>query len=134
MPADASDWVAWITALAMLLFGGGGVAAWVKQHRDGKNGVRQETRAETDSLNARAVAIVETQFTFLVEPLRSEVESLRKELKDLKSETKTYQTLYQISVDYIRTLYSWIARHMPPDIEQTQIPAPPDELAGENLR
>lgn len=134
MPDEPSEWVAWITAIAMLLFGGGGVVAWVKQRQDGKNGVRQETRADTDSLNARAVAIIDTQFTYLIEPLKNELNDLRTEVRTLKSEAKTYQTLYQISVDYIRTLYSWIARHMPPEFEQTHIPPPPEELAKENLR
>jgi hypothetical protein len=125
---ELSDWLALGAAVGMLLFGGGGVVAWRKQHADAKNGVRNENRADVDSLNARAVAIVETQFNFLIQPLQEEVAGLKTEVKSLRIEVESYKTMYWKAVTYIRQLTGWIARHMPMELEQTEIPTPPVEL------
>lgn len=139
MPQSPAELVAYITALGMLLLGGGGLSSYIKQRKDIKNGVRQENRADTDSLNVRAVAMLETQFNYLVKPLEiristltSEVSLLEAEVKSLEKEVKAHRTLYLIAVDHIRTLYSWISRHIPTDVyEGTEIPKPPEQIVGD---
>lgn len=139
MPSTVAEWVAYISAAAMLLFGGGGLASYLKQRKDSKNGVRQENRADNDSLNIRAVAMLETQFNYLVKPLEGrivsltlEVTALETEVKSLEKEVKAHRTLYLIAVDHIRTLYQWITRHIPTDVyEHTEIPKPPEAIFGD---
>lgn len=136
MPNSLSDWVAVVAAVAMILFGGGGIGAWLKQRHDQKNGVRQENRADVDSLNARAVAIVESQFNYLVKPLQDRIQSLTDDVTRLDTEVRLHRALYQSALELIRTLYAWIARHMPSDlVETTEIPKPPADLVNDlNLR
>lgn len=139
MPVTPAEWVAYISAFGMLLLGSGGIASYIKQHRDAKNGVRQENRADNDSLNVRAVAMLETQFNYLVKPLEtrittltSEVSLLEAEVKSLEKEVKAHRTLYLLAVDHIRTLYAWISRHIPSDVyEGTEIPKPPEQIVGD---
>lgn len=139
MPQTPAEYVAYITALGMLLLGGGGLSSYLKQRKDGKNGVRQENRADNDSLNVRAIAMLETQFNYLVKPLEnriasltSEVSLLELEVKSLEKEVKAHRTLYLLAVSHISTLYSWISRHIPTDVyEGTEIPKPPEEIMGD---
>lgn len=131
MPSTVSDWLAFIAAAGIFLFGGGGVIAWVKQRRDSKNGIKQESRADNDSLNAQAIAIVENQFNFLVKPLTEKVERLESQVKELTTEADSQRTKYWKAVTHIRTLYAWIAKHMPAEIETTIVPPPPVDLADD---
>lgn len=131
MPNGFSDWLALVAGIGILLTGGGGVVAWMKQRRDAKNGIRQETRADEDSLNARAIAIVESQFTFLVKPLQEKVDELETKVKDLTTEVEAQKTKYWKAITHIRLLYSYIAKHMTNELETTPPPPPPAELAGD---
>ena len=131
MPNGVSEWILIAGALSMLLFGGGGVVAWMKQRRDAKAGVRQENRADVDSLNAQAIAIVENQFNYLVKPLKEEVDKLKGEVKELRTEAENTRTKYWKAITHIRVLYSWIAKHMPAEVEVTMVPAPPEDLADD---
>lgn len=132
MPENLNEWVGLATAAALILFGGGGIAAWIKQRSDAKQGVRQENRGDTDSLNARAVAMLETQFNYLVKPLQDKVNGLEGDVIRLNEEVKAHAALYKIAVKHIKVLYNWIARHMPADIQEVaEVPAPPIELAND---
>ena len=126
-----NEWVALVSAIAVILFGTGGVVAWLRQRQDAKQGVRQENRQDTDSLNARAVAMLETQFNYLVQPLQKKVDDLETDVTRLNEEVKTHAALYKMAVKHIKVLYTWIARHMPNELDQTEIPAPPVELAAD---
>lgn len=131
MLSEISDWLSVISVVGLILFGGGGLLAWFKYRSDRKQGVRQENRADVDSLNVRAVAMIETQFTYLVKPLKEEIEGLRLNVKDLEKEVKAHRALYQIAVTHIRALYAWISQHMPTDAihKVPDVPPPPPELA-----
>lgn len=129
MSNEISNTLALIAGIGMLLFGGGGVAAYIKQRRDSKSGVRQDNRADGDSLNARAIAIVESQFNFLVKPLQEKVTGLEESVTKLQLEIESTKSKYWKAVTHIRTLYAWIAKHMPADVETTIVPPPPVELA-----
>lgn len=132
MPSSLSDWIGVIAAIGMILFGGGGAAAWLKQRHDRKNGIRQENRNDIDSLNARAVAIIETQFNYLIKPLQEKLDTQTAELKRLEADVRQFSNLYQVAVGHIRSLYAWITRHMPADVlDNTEIPKPPDSLMGD---
>ena len=126
-----SDWIGLVAAIGMLLFGGGGVVVIFKQRADAKNGIREQNRSDIDSLNARAVAIVENQFNFLVTPLKEEVTQLKAEVKELKTEAESTRTKYWKAITHIRTLYAYIAKHMPTDVVTTPVPAPPEDLAND---
>ena len=126
-----NEWVALVSAIAVILFGTGGVVAWLRQRQDAKQGVRQENRQDTDSLNARAVAMLETQFNYLVQPLQKKVDGLEADVARLNEEVKTHAALYQMAVKHIKVLYNWIARHMPNELDTTEIPAPPAELVAD---
>ena len=136
MPSSLADWVGVIAAAAMIFFGGGGIGAFIKQRHDSKNGVRQENRADVDSLNSRTVAILESQFNYLVKPLQDSVAGLRDDVTRLDQQVKMHRALYLSAIEHIRTLYAWIARHIPSDIsETTDVPKPPSELVEDlNLR
>lgn len=131
MPNGTSEWLLIVGALGMFLFGGGGVIAWLRQRRDSKDGVRQENRADIDSLNAQAIAIVENQFNFLVKPLMEKVTGLERQVEELKTLAESTRTKYWKAIAHIRTLYAYIANHMPADVEQTKVPAPPLDLADD---
>lgn len=130
MPNGVSDIAVIFTAVGVLLFGGGGVVAWVKQRRDSKNGVRQENRADVDSLNARAIAIVETQVEYLIKPLTEKVKGLETDVAILRTEVQNAKTKYWKAVNHIRNMYAWIAKNHSPDIAAT-VPPPPAELADD---
>ena len=131
MPNELTSWTSLVSVLFLAIFGAGGLAAWIKQRSDAKNGVRQENRSDTDSLNARAVALVENQFNYLVKPLQQKVDGLEADVVRLNEEVKTHAARYQMAVKHIKVLYTWIARHMPNELDQTEIPAPPVELAAD---
>lgn len=136
MPNTLSEWIATVSTIVLLLFGGGGVAAFFKQRQDSRNGVRQENRADVEALNVRAVAMIETQFNYLVKPLQGRIDSqeqelgaFRVEVKNLEREVRLHRNLYLTALEHIRTLYSWILRHMPSHIlDDTEIPKPPQVL------
>ena len=131
MPSGLSDWLTILAAVGIFLTGGGGVVAFLKQRRDAKNGIRQESRADVDSLNARAVAIVESQFIFLVKPLQEKVTGLEQKVELLQTEVEAQKTKYWKAVTHIRNLYAYIAKHMTSELEKTPPPPPPAELAGD---
>jgi hypothetical protein len=119
---DIGDWATIIGAVTLLLFGGGGVAAWLKQRQDNKNGVRQENRSDTDSLNARAVALVESQFNYLVKPLQEKLGHMEVELEKLRADLKVNQKLYRLAAEYIQVLLGWIALKLPDAHDRPPIP------------
>ncbi len=132
MPESISDWIGTIAGIGMILFGGGGFLAWRKFHNDKKVGVQQETRADVDSFNARAVAMIETQFNFLVKPLQEELVRVNTKLELLQKEVQVHKDLYGAALLYIRVLYDWIARHLPKtDLEEDDVPRPPPTLADD---
>lgn len=127
-----NEWATLVTGIITVAFGGGGIAALVKARSDVRNGVRDSSRQDTDSLNARAIAVVETQFNYLVKPLQDKVNGLESKVETLKVEIEDAKTKYWKAVSHIRTLYTWISRHIPVDLdESTAVPAPPADLAGD---
>lgn len=131
MPESISDWVGIFAAVGMILFGGGGFLAWRKFLNDKKVGVQQENRADVDSFNARAVAMIETQFNFLVKPLQDELKRVNQKIESLEKDVKLHKELYAAALGHIRLLYDWIARHLPTDFDKTDVPSPPKELADD---
>lgn len=131
MPESISDWVIIIGAIGLFVFGGGGVIAWFRLRDDSRKGVRQENRSDSDALNAQAVALVETQFNYLVKPLQIELQAVRDEVARLNTEVRAHRAMYDLAVTHIRTLYNWIKKHMTAEMELSPPPAPPVELLGD---
>jgi len=124
-------WVTPVIAILTMVFGGGGIAAWVKVRYDKRLGVAQQETAEHDSLASRWRAIIETQTKALLEPMTLRIGTLEGKVSTLESELAASRRKYWIAISHVRTLYAWISRHMPEDVEQTQVPAPPATLVDD---
>lgn len=122
-------WLTPLIAISTLVLGSGGVVAWRRLTHDKRIGVAQQETAEDDALSNRWKAIIEAQTKSLLEPLQSRLRDVEAKVGDLETELAASRKKYWSAVAYIRTLYNWIARHLPEDIEQTQVPAPPAILA-----
>lgn len=125
----SNDWLAPTVSILALLLGGGGIGAIWKARHDAKQGVAQQEVAEDDALSNRWRAIIETQTKSLLEPMQKRLGEVETEVATLKVELETSRRKYWSAISFIRTLYTWISRHLPPDIETTQIPEPPATLA-----
>jgi len=115
-----------ILGVLTLVFGGGGIAALIKARADKRKGIREDSRADVDSLNARAIAISQAQFDLLVTPLKTEVVELKSEVKNLRAEVDAQKDKYWDAVTYIRAVLLWISRHFP---DRTDFPQPSANLA-----
>lgn len=124
MPENWSDWIAFIGSIGILVGGGGGIIAWFRLRDDSKKGVRQENRSDSDSLNAQAVALVETQFNYFIKPLRDELEQVKRTVTELEAQIKTHKDKYAIAIAHIITLYAWIKVHIT-GTDETPPPPPP---------
>lgn len=125
-------WLAPAIALLTIALGGGGIAALLRLRHDKRMGVAQAEVAEDDALSNRWKAIIETQTTVLLEPMKHELATAKSDLADLKLEFKemkleleTSRRKYWSAISYIRSLLTWIARHMPEDVGTTQVPPAP---------
>ncbi len=126
--ADPSmPWLGPLIAIASLLLGGGGIAAFLRLRHDKRLGVAQQETVEDDALSNRWKAIIETQTKVLLEPMQEQIGELKTEVAGLKSEVAESRRKYWGAIGYIRTLNNWIARHLPESIEQ--VPPPPAVLA-----
>lgn len=115
-----------VIGILTILFGAGGVVAFYKARVDSRKGVREDSRADVDSLNARAIAISQAQFDLLVTPLKTEVGELKMEVKTLRDEVEAQKNKYWDAVTYIRAILLWISRHFP---DRTDFPQPSADLA-----
>lgn len=132
-----AEWTALVGAVGLLLFGGGGLVAWLRHRSDNRRGVTQERRADVDSLNAHSIAIIENQVKYLVDPLKSEIDQLRKaqaeqkaELKKHQDESKRYRERYYLAISVIQDLYDWITEHMPLTANGNRLEPPPNPLTA----
>lgn len=129
LPDPSMPWLTPLITVATLLLGSGGVVAWRRLTHDRRIGVAQQETAEDDALSNRWKLIIEAQTKSLLEPLQTRLRDVEAKVGDLETELAASRKKYWSAVAYIRTLYNWIARHLPEDIEQTQVPAPPATLA-----
>ncbi|QDH93096.1 hypothetical protein QDA02_gp69 [Microbacterium phage Margaery] len=129
--AEASDasmpWLTPLIALGTLLLGSGGVVAWRRLTHDKRIGVAQQETAEDDALSNRWKSIIETQTKVLLEPMQEQIGELKNEVAGLKTEVAESRRKYWGAIGYIRSLQTWITRHLPDSIEQ--VPPPPAILA-----
>jgi hypothetical protein len=123
-----SPWMPVVIALVTGLLGSGGVAAWLKVRHDKKLGVASQEVAEEEALSNRWRTIIETQTKALLEPMQKRLAEVEVEVALLKKELETSRRKYWSAISYIRTLLTWIARHMPDDVETTQVPDPPTNV------
>ena len=113
-----------VVAVIVALSGGGGIVAGVRAWQDHRKGVREADAQETTT------AI--DGFRSLVESLRSEVDRLkadrvedRARIDRIEQQISVERDLRWLAVQHLRTLYAWIAQHVP----GVPPPAPPDALA-----
>lgn len=118
-------WLGPLITIVTLLFGAGGVVAWRRLTHDKKIGVAQQEVAEDDALANRWKAIIEAQTKSLLEPMTTRLADVEAKVKALEGELEASRRKYWSAVSYIRILLTWIARHMPDNIENTSIPTPP---------
>lgn len=129
IPSGAGDWLVPTLAIVSLLVGSGGIGALWKIRHDRRAGVAQQELAEDDSVAIRWRAIIETQTKSLLEPMQKRLAEVEEEVRSVKVELADSRRKYWSAISHIRTLYTWISRHLPPDVETTQIPEPPATLA-----
>jgi len=120
-------WLGPLIAVASLVLGGGGIAALFRLRHDKRIGVAQQETAEDDALSNRWKAIIETQTKVLLEPMQAQIASLTVEVAQVKVELEASRRKYWGAIGYIRTLSTWINRHLPESVEQ--VPPPPAILA-----
>jgi len=122
-------WLVPLITIATLLLGGGGIAAYYKVRVDKQLGVAQQESVEDDALSSRWRSIIETQTKVLLEPMKVELAEVKAEVKELRQENEATKRKYWSAISYIRNLLMWIGRHLPDDLEITQVPPPPVSLA-----
>lgn len=129
VPPDTYPWLTPAIAILTILLSSGGIVAWRRLNHDKKLGIAQQEQVEDDALSNRWKAIIEAQTTSLLAPLQNRLSIMEQRVTSLEAELALSRRKYWSAISHIRTLYNWIARHMPDDIEQTQVPAPPVTLA-----
>lgn len=120
-----SPWMPVIIALITGLLGASGIGAWIKQRHDKQIGIAAQEVTEDDALTTRWRTLIETQTKALLEPMQKRLTDVEAEVARLNVELADSRRKYWSAISYIRTLLTWIARHMPDDIEHTQVPHPP---------
>jgi hypothetical protein len=124
-------WLTPVIAILTLLLGSSGVVAFYRARHDARRGVSQQAVATDDSVSNRWKAIIEAQTKTLLEPMSVRISTLESKIGALEADLATSRRKYWSAISHIRTLYTWISRHMPDDIEQTQVPAPPATLVDD---
>jgi hypothetical protein len=122
---DPAPWLTPAIALMTLVLGGGGIAALLKVRHDKRMGVAQQETAEDAALSARWEAIIRTQTVSLLEPLQARLKDVESKVNALEEELAASRRKYWAAIAYVRILLTWISRHMPDDVEHTQVPPPP---------
>lgn len=126
---EATSWLSAVSALVIGLFGGGGISAFIKARADKKQGISQHELAKDDAVARRWQEIVKAQTESLVAPLREAVGELEEKVDHLEAELEQSRKKYWNAIGYIRTLLTWIARHLHGDdnLEDT-VPTAPANL------
>lgn len=124
-PDASMPWLAPLIAIAGLLLGSGGIVAWRRLTHDKRIGIAQQETVEDDSLSNRWKAIIEAQTKVLLDPMTNRIGTLEDKVGALERELEESRRKYWSAVTYIRQLLTWISRHLPSGLEDTQVPAPP---------
>uniref|UniRef100_A0AAU7J8H6 Minor tail protein n=2 Tax=unclassified bacterial viruses TaxID=12333 RepID=A0AAU7J8H6_9VIRU len=124
-PDPGMPWLAPLIAIAGLLLGSGGVVAWRRLSHDKRIGIAQQETVEDDALSNRWKSIIEAQTKVLLDPMTSRINTLETKVDTLEQELEDSRRKYWSAVTYIRQLLTWISRHLPSGLEDTQVPAPP---------
>jgi hypothetical protein len=129
---ESIPWLAPAIAFLTIALGGGGIAALLRLRHDKRMGIAQQETTEDDAISNRWKAIIETQTKVLLEPMREELSATKSdlagvkvEMREMKAELEASRRKYWSAISYIRSLLTWIARHMPESIETTQVPPAP---------
>ncbi|QDH93285.1 hypothetical protein QC999_gp65 [Microbacterium phage Cressida] len=120
-------WLTPLITVVSLLLGGGGLAALFRLRHDKRLGVAQQETAEDDALSNRWKAIIEQQTVSLLTPMATRLQTLETTVTRLETELTDSRKKYWSAIGYIRSLNTWIARHLPERMEQ--VPPPPNVLA-----
>lgn len=126
-----SDWSPLLTFAGVIiagLFGAGGIVAWLRLRHDRKVGVAQQEIVEDDAVAARLKSIIEIQTASLIAPLQDRLRDVEGKVKALEEELAASRRKYWLAISYIRTLLTWIGRHLPEDVEHTAVPEPSPTL------
>lgn len=124
-------WVGTAIAVLTILFGTGGVVAFYRARHDAMQGVAQHEVVADDSIANRWKAIIEAQTISLLEPMQKRLREVEGKVGALETELAGARRKYWVAISHIRTMYAWISRHLPEEVEQTQIPAPPATLVDD---
>lgn len=128
-----SEWSPLLTlagTVVIALFSAGGVVAWRRLSHDRKVGIAQQEVVEDDAEAARWKSLIEMQTRSLLEPALQRISNLEQSVERLEAELAATRRKYWMAISYIRTLLTWIDRHLNlvEDLEVTAIPNPQAEL------
>lgn len=129
-----ADWTPTLVLIGVIvtaLFSGGGIVALIRLRHDKKMGVAVQEVTEDDAEAKRWQAIIETQTKALLEPMQKRLSDVEASLEKLEAELATSRRKYWLAISYIRTLLTWIGRHMPDDLDTTAIPEPASMLVDD---
>lgn len=123
--STAIPWLVPITSIVVVLLGSGGFVAWRRLAHDKKVGIAQQELAEDDAIANRWRAMIETQTVSLLTPMAARLGTLEEKVTHLEMELAESRAKYWSAISYIRSLLTWIARHMPEGVDTTQVPPAP---------
>ena len=115
-----------LIAVPASLLGGGGIAGIITARSLKKQGIKQEDRADDNSVSNQAQELVKTQFEMLVKPLREEVSRLTSKMAEMEAKYDATQHRYWVAIKYLRELRHWIEVNVPD--RKHDLPQPAEEL------
>lgn len=114
--------------LIALISAGVSIPLGVERWKARNTPVKELEIREDEAADAHWRGLIKTQMEDVIEPMRERMaEQDRRiaeqgaEIRELRTEVGVIRTRYWKAIQYIRTLHTWIARHMPADV-----PPPPD--------
>lgn len=117
-----------VTALVALVGAATSIFLAIERWQNRHTPVKELEIREDEAIDSRWRGLIEAQVRDVIEPMRERMaEQDRRiteqgaEIRELRTEVGVIRTRYWKAIQYIRTLHTWIARHMPADVRP-----PPD--------
>lgn len=102
------DLVALVGGITSLIIG---VGTFLKAKADSRKSVAQAVSEEIKAVQDAYSGVVQHQIKMLVEPMQSNMESMQNQINILREQVtrlQRFQGLFEVSIQYIRSLCHWI--------------------------
>lgn len=117
------EWPGIVSLVISGLLGSGGVVAFLSYRKDRDRGIREDDRADDESLNTRFSALMDSQVKYLVQPLQDKYAELDKKYELLSEKFDQLLDNYSLALDHINDL-----RRLWPESHLALRPEKPDRL------